>query len=174
MRFVLLTLFLVLIGLLVSFVGTTPGQPSVDQPGVGQPGPALGRKLFDRQGCTACHDLDGTANGGPSLHDVGLRLTPAEIRRQLVSPYRGRSVLVMYADGRSETLPLIEETDSALKVRRPGTNEVRLLKKHQLDAFSIIPSRMPSGLVQSLTREELDALVEFLTRQRKTITEVPE
>lgn len=168
-KLLLLTLFLVLIGLLVSFLETTPGHSKVDRSG-----PTPGRALFDRQSCTACHNLDGTESAGPSLHDVGLRLTPSEIRRQLVSPYRGRSVLVMYADGRSETLPLIEETDSTLTVRRPGTNEVRLLKKHQLDAFKIIPSRMPSGPVQSLTKEELDALVEFLTQRRKTITEVPE
>jgi mono/diheme cytochrome c family protein len=59
------------------------------------PGPVVrdapiadGQRVFERSGCLACHQLLTRGNSGPgnSLAGLGSRMTPAEIRRALVSP----------------------------------------------------------------------------------------
>jgi hypothetical protein len=128
---------------------------------------ATGQKLFGKLNCADCHSLNGIAGNAPSLHDVGDRLSRSEIRRQILTPYRGRTVAVVFKDGRMTSFDLVEQTDSTLLVRPSGTvAPVRTLKKADLESFQVNGSRMPEGLVDGLPPKDLDALIEFLAAQR--------
>ncbi len=136
-----------------------------------RPSPAImatGQKLFGKLNCADCHSLNGIAGNAPSLHDVGDRLSRAEIRRQILTPYRGRTVAVVFKDGRMASFDLVEQTDSRKRGVRPSGTvaPVRTLKKADLESFQINGSRMPEGLVDGLPPKDLDALIEFLAAQR--------
>lgn len=57
-------------------------------PAAGPPAPAAtGEEAVRKYGCQACHALLGsTASLGPSLEDVGARLTPEQIRQSIIDP----------------------------------------------------------------------------------------
>ncbi len=65
----------------------TPPQAAAAQGGGAASGPVTGEQLVAKFGCTACHSLkDGTRLLGPSLFDVGKRLSGAEIYQAVVEP----------------------------------------------------------------------------------------
>jgi len=46
-----------------------------------------GLEVYNRQGCAACHTIDGVGGtGGPGLSRAGFRWTEAAIRKQIVTP----------------------------------------------------------------------------------------
>jgi mono/diheme cytochrome c family protein len=70
--------------------GTTPlGDPSATPQGV-QTAPdtlvAMGRRLYDREGCAACHSIARVGSPRSPLDGVGSRRTAEELRLWIVDP----------------------------------------------------------------------------------------
>ena len=47
---------------------------------------ALGRRVYDREGCAMCHSIAGTGKRRHPLDGVGARLKREDIRKWIVSP----------------------------------------------------------------------------------------
>jgi putative heme-binding domain-containing protein len=59
---------------------------------------SLARELINTQGCKGCHRLAGEGGTvGPDLTEVGKRLTPEQIRQQLLDPKSRNSDAIMPA-----------------------------------------------------------------------------
>ena len=76
----------------------------------------LARRLFNSQGCKACHRLDDDgASAAPDLSKVGSRLTRQQLRDQLVNPVH------RHGDGRIA--------------------DFSHLKEHEIDALTLFMSQ---------------------------------
>jgi cbb3-type cytochrome oxidase cytochrome c subunit len=68
---------LILIALTLPF--TSPALAAGDE--------VRGRELINSSGCKGCHKIEGQGGSlGPALDGVGKRLTPEQLRQQLVNP----------------------------------------------------------------------------------------
>jgi len=67
--------------------GSTPGAVQVP-PTDGMSAPELsGLQIYNEQGCTACHQINGLGGqAGPDLSQAGRRIEEADMRRQIVTP----------------------------------------------------------------------------------------
>jgi putative heme-binding domain-containing protein len=134
------------------------------------PGDAqLGKALFTRQGCAACHTASPEeTEKGPYLGGIGTRYSRAELVESILRP--NAKVAQGFAtnwfetsDGR-QVQGFVTREGTLDVVIRDLTGAETTLQKSQIKARGVREgSIMPTGLVDTLTLQELSSLVAYLS-----------
>lgn len=56
---------------------------------------AIGKRLFESYGCSACHSVAGVGNTSSALDGIGSKRTAAELRKGIISPPLGSAMPAM-------------------------------------------------------------------------------
>lgn len=136
--------------------------------------PARGREVFESQGkCLQCHRINGRGGIlGPDLSNIGAERSLAALRESLTTgkplPPRGfQPVTVITADGRTINGVLKNQHNTSFQIL--GTDEkLHLLTAQEIKQMTLPPkSFMPSQFDKSLTGEDFQNLLAFLSRQAR-------
>ncbi|MCA9061665.1 MAG: HEAT repeat domain-containing protein [Planctomycetaceae bacterium] len=124
-------------------------------------------------GCLKCHSIGG-AGGlvGPDMVSLGGSAQPDYLLESLLDPNAKvkenyHTTIVATADGRVLSGIQIQQSDKSLTLRTPENREVTIARS-EIEETAQGVSLMPEGLVDSLTDEELAALVRFLSELGRT------
>lgn len=121
--------------------------------------------------CRNCHQVTGTdATVGPSLAGIGTRQKPDEILDQVINPHRRietawRTWVVLTVDGDVFQGRQIEAGDP-WTIRLADGRDLEIKADEIEDAHPSEKSMMPSGLVASMTAQEVADLLAYLASLR--------
>jgi putative heme-binding domain-containing protein len=122
--------------------------------------------------CASCHSLErGETLVGPSLWDVGGRLSREQLIEQVLEPSsRARLVRVQLdPDELGRVVRLEREDADSLTVRDKQTGVISTIKKADLaGGVKPVPSDMPGNQADALTPEQFADLIEFLLAKKKS------
>lgn len=134
---------------------------------------ALGKSLFTKQGCVACHGLErGEVLKGPFMGQIGSIMSREQIAESILKPNASisqgfASVLITTKDGKSH-MGFISEESADRIVIRSITGDASTIKTADIATRKELEtSMMPPGLANSLSYEEFASLVTFLANQKK-------
>ena len=130
--------------------------------------PKLGERLFERQGCIACHTVaPGEAPKGPSLLGIATRYSRAELTESILKPSAKMAQgfepqKIATVDGRTYEGFVVRESANEVELRDvQGASTV--LPKKDIDARTKgTVSIMPAGLTDPLTIPDFAALLAYL------------
>jgi putative heme-binding domain-containing protein len=130
-----------------------------------------GKAMFDAALCSRCHKFGGHGQPyGPDLTAVAARFGRRDLLESVLSPSKAiddkyRAVIVETADGRTLTGTLTGGDDEAIQLAADALapdRTTRVLKKDiAAQQFSLV-SPMPSGTLNTLTKEEILDLLAYL------------
>ncbi|WAC13584.1 DUF7133 domain-containing protein [Dyadobacter pollutisoli] len=135
--------------------------------------PALGKTLFTRQGCVACHSI--TKSGplkGPYMGQIGSIMNREQIAESILKPNASisqgfASVLITTKDEKSY-MGFVSEESAEKLVLRDITGAVYNFKMSDITSRKEMEnSMMPPGLANELSYEEFASLITFLSQQKK-------
>ncbi|WP_295121205.1 c-type cytochrome [uncultured Chitinophaga sp.] len=135
--------------------------------------PAKGKLLFSAQGCIACHSINkGEKMKGPFMGQIGSIMNREQIAESILKPNasisQGFSTVTVTAKGNKTYMGFItEETAAKVVMRDIGGNVYTVKTSDILSRKEMKTSMMPAGLANSLSYEELAALVTYLAQQKK-------
>jgi putative heme-binding domain-containing protein len=163
----------------VAFVRSLRRLPEETLPG----DPKLGRDVYARAGCAACHIMQGNGTGvGPDLSDIGGVRGSAFLRESIVDPaaaqpekplpyepYSAPAYLVVHAkpkNGAEITGIRINEDPFTIQLR-DAQGRFHSLRKEALESFTADPhaTLMPT-FRDTVKGKDLDDLVAYLMTQR--------
>lgn len=133
-----------------------------------------GRKLFVAAACSACHRLGGTGTViGPDLTSVGRRFSRRDILQSILEPSRVvaeqyRLDVIMTKAGKvlsGTILPGNDYRSPELHILPDPLNPGEIVKIAKQDVEEHLKSEaslMPSGLLDTLTKQEILALLTYL------------
>ncbi len=130
--------------------------------------PAVGKKLFRRQGCVACHTTSKKQEAkGPDLSDIATRYDEKQLIESIVRP--SAKIAQGFAtrwfkldDGTVHEGFVTRESGDAVAVRNVAGVVTRIPKKRVAEQGTREGSMMPKGIVNNLTPEQLASLVAYL------------
>lgn len=139
--------------------------------GLGGRSIAGGRAAFQSAGCIQCHRV-GADGGvvGPDLTAVASRFGPRDLLDHILNPSKAvdekyRQVAVTLKDGTMVTGIVDQDADPlVLLPPEPGAASVEIPKARIQSRQSLEGSPMPSGLLDSLTRDQVLDLLAFLSK----------
>jgi putative heme-binding domain-containing protein len=134
-----------------------------------------GKEIYRRQelGCMACHAVNGEGGAsGPDLSALGTAQPIDFIVGAILDPQQEvkegyMSISVLTRDGEEYQGYEIRETNEELVLRDLLLGEPVRLRRDQIQEKVRSGSTMPSGLVDTLTREEFRDLVRYLSELGK-------
>ncbi len=118
--------------------------------------------------CQQCHAIGGAGGQvGPDLSSIGASAQDDYLLESLLEPNKKikenyHSQAIVTEDGRVLTGIVVRETTDLLTLRDAEDQEITL-RTDSIDERHDGPSLMPSGLLKSVTRDELVHLVRFLS-----------
>lgn len=122
--------------------------------------------------CLSCHRV-GQVGGlvGPSLTDVGKRLTAEQIVEAVSWPQKTvhpdySSTVFLLADGHSVSGYQRAETETTVTYLDPATQQLVELAKAEIDAQQTTGTLMPQGLLQAMSPRQRHDLIRFLLELR--------
>ena len=139
----------------------------------------LGKEVFFGKGqCSSCHqlrDLPGNTLVAPNLLRTGVH-SEEYLRQSILAPNKDispgyRLTRVVLTSGKTAVGRLISQTESEIELLGTDSNSTRLQKipRAEIDAEEEDPmylelphSSMPTGYSQTISEEEIAALVHFL------------
>ena len=130
--------------------------------------PRLGERLFQRQGCIACHTVaPGEAPKGPSLLGIATRYSRADLIESILKPSAKLAQgfepqKIATADGRTFEGFVVRESGDEVELRDAQGAVTILLKKDIEDRARGQVSIMPTGLADPLTTRDLASLLAYL------------
>lgn len=137
--------------------------------------PAAGRAWFVESSasqCRSCHRADGVGRAvGPDLDKIATRRTPAALLDSLLDPNKEvepafQAYSVLTVDGQQLTGLVVERTDAAVTLRA-ADGTVSRIPADSIERMQPQPqSLMPSGLVETMTAEQLADLLAYLSSLR--------
>ncbi|MEK0444809.1 MAG: hypothetical protein RLZZ399_130 [Verrucomicrobiota bacterium] len=137
--------------------------------------PKAGLEVFrekDEVGCYRCHKAAGNGGDvGPDMAGIGSRASREYLLRAILYPNADyapgfETVLLTLNSGSVVAGMLESETETKLVLTLPGTKQKQSVSKPEIVKRERLPSPMPEGLGQLLTKREIRDLVEFLARQK--------
>jgi putative heme-binding domain-containing protein len=138
------------------------------------PGKAeLGKTLFTKQGCIACHSLNTSETiKGPFMGQIGSIMNREQIAESILKPNasisQGFASVLIEAKGDMSYMGFVtEETSTQLTLRDIGGNVSKIKKSDIISRKELETSMMPAGLANALSYEELASLITFLANQKK-------
>ena len=139
-------------------------------PGAGDA--VAGRAVFNANGgCLSCHRVGARgAVTGPNLSNVGARLTPEAIRRQLTDPPtaidpKNRLAELVLADGKTQQGKLLNQDPFSLQLLSTSGELVAYQRSQVREIRAVDPPKMPS-YKNVLTDEQINNLVAYLSTLR--------
>ncbi len=131
-----------------------------------------GAAIFVRQGCGACHSVDGGgAQKGPFMGQVGSIMNREQIAESILKPNasisQGFATVQLKTKGGQDHLGFVTaESNGRLTIRNIAgiateVNVADITERKELDY-----SMMPEGLANALSFEELASLVAYLEKQK--------
>jgi putative heme-binding domain-containing protein len=135
--------------------------------------PALGKEIFKRQGCVACHSISkGETPKGPYMGQIGSIMTRHQIAESILKPNasisQGFASVHITTKDKKEYVGFVTQESADRVVMRNTSGEVftvstaNILARNELET-----SMMPAGLANSLSYDEFASLVTFLSQQKK-------
>jgi putative heme-binding domain-containing protein len=130
--------------------------------------PGVGRKLFTRHGCSACHSVSAyEAAKGPALLGISTRSSRAELAESIIKP--SAKVLPGFVtqvfqtdDGRVHQGFVSREEGDEIEIRDTA-GIATLIRREQIEQRSKTDvSPMPQGLVDTMTFEQFVSLLAYL------------
>jgi putative heme-binding domain-containing protein len=125
-----------------------------------------GKRVFAASGCASCHSVvTDKIVVGPSLADVGERLTRWQLAEAIIDPSRTlaagfATVSVTTTDGRSFTATLISQTPESVVIELDG-----VVERFDPKSIEVSPprSKMPDNVARRIrSAQEMADLLEFL------------
>jgi putative heme-binding domain-containing protein len=135
--------------------------------------PALGKTLFTRQGCVACHSLQkGETMKGPFMGQIGSIMNREQIAESILKPNasisQGFSTVLITAKGDKTYMGFVTQESADRIVMRNITGDVFTVKTSDIISRKEMEnSMMPEGLANALSYEEFASLLTFLSQQKK-------
>ena len=137
--------------------------------------PLRGESLFSETGCFRCHRIAGSGGIiGPDLTGVGRRFTEKDLLEAIIEPNRVisdqyRAAIFTLTDGKSITGHIADMQKDRWSVitnmlRPRNYTQINPDKIEQIEPSPI--SMMPTGLLDTLTREEILDLLSYLRADR--------
>ncbi|MBX3731255.1 MAG: c-type cytochrome [Verrucomicrobiae bacterium] len=131
---------------------------------------AEGRKAFELAGCIQCHQMNGEGGvTGPDLTSVASRFGPRDLLDHILNPAKAvdekyRQVIVTLEDGSTVT-GIVDQDGDPLVLLPPeaGAAPVELARARIRDRKDDPGSPMPSGLLDTLTRDQVLDLIAYLS-----------
>jgi len=135
--------------------------------------PALGKTIFARQGCVACHSLTkGETMKGPFMGQIGSIMNREQIAESILKPNasisQGFSSVLITAKGDKTYMGFVTQESADRLVMRNIAGEVFNVRTADIISRKELEnSMMPEGLANALTYEEFASLLTFLSQQKK-------
>lgn len=135
--------------------------------------PALGKTLFIKQGCVACHSIEtGETMKGPFMGQIGSIMTREQIAESILKPNASisqgfASVLITTKDDKRYMGFISEESADKVVIRNISGEVFTINTEDILTRKELETSMMPPGLANSLSYEEFASLITFLSQQKK-------
>jgi len=135
--------------------------------------PAVGRKLFTKQGCVACHSLSRSeVMKGPFMGQIGSIMNREQIAESILKPNasisQGFASVLITTKGDKSYMGFVSEESAEKLVIRDITGQVNTIKVSDITSRKEMEtSMMPSGLANELSYEEFASLITFLSQQKK-------
>lgn len=135
--------------------------------------PALGRKLFTKQGCVACHSLSrNEVMKGPFMGQIGSIMNREQIAESILKPNasisQGFASVLITTKGDKSYMGFVSEESAEKLVIRDITGQVNTIKVADITSRKEMEtSMMPPGLANELSYEEFASLITFLSQQKK-------
>ncbi|MGV3599974.1 MAG: DUF7133 domain-containing protein [Dyadobacter fermentans] len=135
--------------------------------------PALGRKLFTKQGCVACHSLSrNEVMKGPFMGQIGSIMNREQIAESILKPNasisQGFASVLITTKGDKTYMGFVSEESAEKLVIRDIAGQVNTLKVADITSRKEMEtSMMPPGLANELSYEEFASLITFLSQQKK-------
>lgn len=135
--------------------------------------PALGKGLFAKQGCIACHSLTkGEPLKGPFMGQIGSIMSREQIAESILKPNasisQGFATVMITAKGDKSYMGFVTSETAGKITMRDITGQVTTIKTSDiLERKELETSMMPTGLANSLSYEEFASLITFLSQQKK-------
>jgi quinoprotein glucose dehydrogenase len=135
----------------------------------------LGQVLFkekDEVGCYRCHKVGGGGGDvGPAMDKIGATHDREYLLRSIVFPNAEyapgyETVLLKLADGAVAAGMVAKEDATRIELVTPGTTQRQTIEKDKVAGRDRLPSPMPEGLPQLLSKRELRDLIAYLASQR--------
>ena len=136
---------------------------------------ASGQQVFV-QTCSSCHKVGNQGvSFGPALSVIGSKLTKDALYISIIHPDAGISFgyegnLFTLKDGNIVAGIIISETGDAVEVNTPGGAMQKIQKTQIATRKQMDNSMMPSTLHQTMTKQQLVNLVEYLTSLKDKAT----
>jgi quinoprotein glucose dehydrogenase len=126
----------------------------------------------DEVGCYRCHKAAGNGGEvGPAMDKIASKHDREYLLRSIVFPNADyapgyETLLLKLADGGMAAGMVVKEDAKEIELLQPGTNQKQSVPKEKITGRDRLPSPMPEGLAQLLTKRELRDIVAFLASQR--------
>ncbi|MDX1984883.1 MAG: c-type cytochrome [Bryobacteraceae bacterium] len=153
---------------LVAFVRSI-NAPAVEQKIAGNP--QAGEAVFAKAGCANCHQIRGRGGlTGPDLSNIGGTQTAEDIRENISDPAADwnesyRKVVAVGRDGRKVEGILRNRNNYSMQIQ-DAAGRIHLIAIGDLKEYSLDRrSPMPNDYKTRLSRQEMDDLVAYLSRQ---------
>ena len=133
-----------------------------------------GDSLFAAAACIRCHRVKGRGGVvGPDLSSISRRFSPHDLLEAIVDPAKSvpvdyQSVSVVTQNGNVVTGQIVNLGANGISLRTDALAPANLTRVPHDEIEEIVPSKtslMPSGLLDSLRREEVHALLSWLAGQ---------
>ncbi len=135
--------------------------------------PKYGQRLFQRQGCTACHTVSQSEPiKGPLLLDIAKRYKRPELIESIVKPSAKiaqgfEAQFFATADGKVYDGFVVRESGEEVELRNVAGISIVLKKDEIEERGKRDLSVMPLGLVDKLNAEQLAAILAYLESLKK-------
>jgi len=132
----------------------------------------LGGKIFEQQGCVACHTLDSTQMAiGPFMGQIGSIMQRDQIAEAILRPNatisQGFQTSVVSTKDGGAHVGFVTNRNSGEITMRDMTGKITKVAVSKIKSEDHLPtSMMPPGLANSLSLEEFASLVAFLSAQK--------
>jgi quinoprotein glucose dehydrogenase len=126
----------------------------------------------DELGCYRCHRVAGGGGDvGPAMDKIGTKRDREYLLRSIVSPNADyaegfETVLLKLADGSVAAGMLSKEDSQNVVLTTIGVPQPQTIPVSKIVGRDKLPSPMPEGLTQMLTKKELRDIVAFLASQK--------
>lgn len=134
---------------------------------------SLGKALFSKQGCIACHSLNkGEPLKGPFMGQIGSIMNREQIAESILKPNasisQGFATVLIEAKGDNTYMGFVTAETAAKVTLRDIAGQVSSIKTSDITSRKELEtSMMPAGLANSLSYEEFASLITFLSQQKK-------
>ena len=124
--------------------------------------------------CITCHQVGSTGyDFGPALTEIGSKLPKEALLESIVHPSKGigfgyESWELKMKDGSSISGIISSKTETDIVMKLPGGNTKEIKTADVERMTQLKASMMPEGLYQTMSKQDLANLLEYLVELKKS------